>query len=253
MRIRLLDGFDRWMARHRLAYASLVMVAVCVVLVLFVDLPLATWMATGAWNETDRAFKLIGQMGRAEGWVAAAVLAYLAATWARRRRPEGPRAEWYRWLSRHLNLLFGTLLGTTVIIHLLKNGVARFRPELWYRYREYGFGWPFDEGFPADSFPSGHTQTAFSVAAVVALMAPRWRVPAFLLAGLVALSRLVNGAHYLSDTVAGAFIAIAVCHALKRVLLDPARTWPGESVIDWVLAFLRRRRQAKDSPASTRA
>ncbi len=253
MTLRLFEGFDRWMARHRLAYGSLVVLTVCVVLVLFVDLPLAIWLSDDSWRRVGDAFRLVGQLGRAEGWVALALAAYIAATWTRLRQPRGAVAEWCRWLTRHLNLLFATLIVTAAIIHLLKNGVARLRPEYWFRHGEYGFGWPFVEGFPADSFPSGHTQTAFAVAAVLALLAPRWRYSAYLLAGLVGLSRLVNSAHYLSDVVGGAFIAVAVCFALRRILLDPARRWPGESVPEWLLAWWRRRRQAKASPDSTRA
>jgi membrane-associated phospholipid phosphatase len=252
MRLAALEGFDRWMARHPLAYASLVVLAASVVLVLFVDLPLSIWLQSGGWARLDGIFNLVGQLGRAEGWIAAALLAYVWANWTRRRLRQGPRAEWCRWLTRHINLFLLTLLASTPIIHLLKNGVARFRPALWYRDGQYGFGWPFAEGFPADAWPSGHTQTAFAVAAVMALVAPRWRLPVYLVAGLVGLSRLVNGAHYLSDVVAGAFIAIATCFALKSILLDPARQWPAQSLLSWPGALLRHR-QSKASPASTRA
>lgn len=248
----LSERFDRWMARHRLAYASLVVLAACIVSILFVDLPLSIWLQTGAWRDLDPLFHWIGEMGRAEGWVAFALVVYLWVNWRRRRLVQGPEAEWCRWLTRHINLLFLTLILSTPIIHLLKNGVARFRPKLWYGEGEYGFGWPFVEGYPADAFPSGHTQTAFAVAAAIALLAPRWRHAAYLLAGLVGLSRLVNAAHYLSDVIAGAFIALAVAFALRPILLDPTRRWPGETMLEW-LPLLRRRRQAKASPASTRA
>jgi membrane-associated phospholipid phosphatase len=85
-----------------------------------------------------------------------------------------------------------------------------------------------------DSFPSGHTQVAFATAAVLALMAPRWAIAIFLLAGLVAASRLVTGWHYLSDVVASAFISVVIVRALARVLLDPAREWPGQSPLAWL-------------------
>lgn len=247
----LVERFDRWMARHRLAYASLVVLAASAVCVLFVDLPLSIWLQTGVWLRLDPLFNWIGQMGRAEGWVAIALLLYVWGNWRRRRLREGPGAEAARRLVRHVNLFFLTLALSAPIIHLLKNGVARFRPGLWYNEGQYGFGWPFVEGFPADAWPSGHTQTAFAVAVAVAIALPRWRYLAYGLAGLVGLSRLVNGAHYLSDVMAGGFIAIAVALALRPILLDPARRWPGESFVDWALAAVRRRQ--KDSPAKTRA
>src|SRR6478752_9066185 len=49
------------------------------------------------------------------------------------------------------------------------------------------------------SFPSGHAATAFAAATVVAILAPRLRVPALVLAALVAFSRVYLGVHFLSD------------------------------------------------------
>jgi undecaprenyl-diphosphatase len=58
------------------------------------------------------------------------------------------------------------------------------------------------------SFPSGHAATSFACATVLSAFAPRWRVPFFLLATLIALSRLYNGVHYPTDVVAGALLGV---------------------------------------------
>jgi undecaprenyl-diphosphatase len=58
------------------------------------------------------------------------------------------------------------------------------------------------------SFPSGHSATAFACATVLSVCAPRWRVPFFVLATLIALSRLYNGVHYPTDVVAGALLGV---------------------------------------------
>jgi membrane-associated phospholipid phosphatase len=57
------------------------------------------------------------------------------------------------------------------------------------------------------SFPSGHSLTAFALAALLAhhLAAP-WRYGLLLLAGLIACSRVVVGAHWPVDIVVGALI-----------------------------------------------
>ena len=60
------------------------------------------------------------------------------------------------------------------------------------------------------SFPSGHSSTAFAGATMLAAFAPRLRVPLYVLAALIALSRLYNGDHYPTDVLAGAILGTAV-------------------------------------------
>jgi undecaprenyl-diphosphatase len=72
----------------------------------------------------------------------------------------------------------------------------------------------------SSSFPSGHAATSFACATVLSVLVPRWRVPFFVLATLIALSRLYNGVHYPTDVVAGAllgvFVALLVMAAASR-------------------------------------
>jgi membrane-associated phospholipid phosphatase len=62
----------------------------------------------------------------------------------------------------------------------------------------------------SDSFPSGHAATAFAAATAVALVYPRLRVPALVLAALVAVSRTYLGVHYWSDVIVGSLFGVAV-------------------------------------------
>ena len=59
------------------------------------------------------------------------------------------------------------------------------------------------------SFPSGHSATSFACATVLATFQPRLRVPLFVLATLIALSRLYNGDHFPLDVLAGALLGVA--------------------------------------------
>jgi len=70
-----------------------------------------------------------------------------------------------------------------------------------------------DERIFHNSFPSGHTTTAFALAFWVFLLTYRtryqgWGYGALLLAGLVGLSRVYRGVHYPSDVLAGAAIGV---------------------------------------------
>ncbi len=70
----------------------------------------------------------------------------------------------------------------------------------------------------AHSFPSGHSATSFACATVLAALAPRYRVPLFVLAALIALSRLYNGMHYPTDVVAGSLLGVATGVLVLRAL-----------------------------------
>ena len=65
------------------------------------------------------------------------------------------------------------------------------------------------------SFPSGHASTAFAGATMLAAYVPRLRVPLYLLATLIALSRLYNGVHYPTDVIAGAVLGTATALLLR--------------------------------------
>ena len=54
------------------------------------------------------------------------------------------------------------------------------------------------------SFPSGHASTSFACATVLGSFAPRLRVPLYVLAALIALSRTYVGVHFPLDVLAGA-------------------------------------------------
>ncbi len=61
-----------------------------------------------------------------------------------------------------------------------------------------------------DSFPSGHTTLAFSMATVAGHAYTRLRIPLYTIALGTAFARIYLGRHYLSDVIAGAAIGTLV-------------------------------------------
>jgi undecaprenyl-diphosphatase len=72
------------------------------------------------------------------------------------------------------------------------------------------------------SFPSGHTNAAFSIAFVLSYVFPALSILFFTLAGLVAISRIYLGYHYPTDVVVGfaaSYIAfVPVSHMVTPLL-----------------------------------
>ena len=67
------------------------------------------------------------------------------------------------------------------------------------------------------SFPSGHASAAFACATVIAWASPRLAVPVYVLAALVAWSRVYVGVHYPLDVLGGAVLGVLVATALLKL------------------------------------
>jgi membrane-associated phospholipid phosphatase len=66
------------------------------------------------------------------------------------------------------------------------------------------------------SFPSGHSATAVALAIALSWIYPRGRWVFAVLAFMACLQRLVSGAHFLSDIMAGSDIAVLVSLVFYR-------------------------------------
>ncbi len=81
---------------------------------------------------------------------------------------------------------------------LLKNSIRRPRP----KESIIGFK-PSHKPSDQFSFPSGHTAAAFLFATLLSYFYPPIMVVAFIVAGMIGLSRVLLGVHYPSDIAAG--------------------------------------------------
>ena len=116
-------------------------------------------------------------------------------------------------LKRRGATLFLVLLLThefsTVLANVLKGSVHRLRPEVQFGAAYAGTGF-WASGPHNDSFPSSHTAIYFSLCWPLVVAFPRWRGPLLVLPGLIALGRLVLGAHYLSDVWFSLWLVVAL-------------------------------------------
>ena len=94
-----------------------------------------------------------------------------------------------------------------------------------------GFYGPWNEGKllvgqPAyNSFPSGHTATAFGLAAVLVYACPPAGIAAVAGASLVARSSIVMGAHHVSDVVVSVVLSFAVAWVVWKWLKGRGGDW----------------------------
>ena len=118
-------------------------------------------------------------------------------------------------------MIASTLAGMTVNLSRLTTGRTRPRAvaeQGWYGPKN-GEKWLIGEA-DFNSFPSGHTATAFGFAGVFLFAAPEWGLLAIVVASAVAISRILLGAHHPSDVITAATVALGiawlVCEFLGR-------------------------------------
>jgi len=106
-----------------------------------------------------------------------------------------------------------TLITSGLIVPVLKHLAGRSRPNAEQGAHDFH---PLNGG---ESFPSGHTAEAFTVAASIAENYHRPWITGltYSIAGLVGYARMEHEAHWASDVTAGAFIGIGVAKQVAKL------------------------------------
>ena len=192
------------------------------------DRTVAAWMqdlGSSMGGDLHRELVVWGQYGQAT-WLVVAAIAFV-------------RLVPWRW-RRVLDLIAAAGL-TWAVAFGIKIAVGRPRPKFddpWVILGPFGqypvnaaagvrHAWELWAPISSDlwSMPSSHTAFAVMLSVFIAAMAPRLRVLAAVLAAIVALSRVMLGAHYPSDVFVGAAVglgcaSLVVKHGLGVRSLD---------------------------------
>ncbi len=169
----------------------------------FIDIPVATFCKSLPQSVQD-LFETITPLGVSTWSLVGSFSLFLLFRHYRRR------VYAHRALFLFLAIAVSGIAGA-----FLKWVMGRFRPKLFFEGDLYGFNF-FNTAHEETSFPSGHSATAFSLALVLSLFFPRYRLPLFCFAVIVSASRVVITSHYLSDAVGGAFIALMTVFLLRK-------------------------------------
>jgi membrane-associated phospholipid phosphatase len=184
-------------------YISVICLMMTVVSYLLWDIPLAKYC-----RELNPAviniFDVITRLGISTWYIVASVIFYLFFRFVYKNNLNAARSLF----------VFIALSVTGIFINIVKWIAGRYRPVELFNHGYFGFDY-FGVGYEWTSFPSGHAQTAFSLATALTILFPRWGVPLFIVAIAVGVSRIILTSHYLSDVIAGAGIGILLTLAVK--------------------------------------
>jgi len=215
------DGLSRLAARlrhpsrdlRRFALGSALTAAAVWFSYAYLDRPLVDYFADRG-PLIQHAFRVITAFGISTGYLVIAALAALGFFLAARRSADAVLRNRRELLAWRAGFVFVTVAGAGLIADILKPVFGRARPRLWLSDHVFGFTW---HGARAAywSFPSGHTVTIVSLGLALITIERRFRALFIAAMLLVAASRIVLAEHYLSDVIAGAFLAATVAWAAR--------------------------------------
>ena len=112
---------------------------------------------------------------------------------------------------------FFYILTVGIVTQIIKHIVGRPRPN--HTNFEDVFDFKFftlESSF--HSFPSGHSSTIFIVCLILVSALPKLKYFFYFLASVVAFSRVIVGAHFFTDILAGAILALILFKALNKLI-----------------------------------
>ena len=117
-------------------------------------------------------------------------------------------------------------LSAVACCYLFKGLFGRTRPWVLHNglYHFLGPAYGFGHGASYQSFPSAHTSGAFALAAGLSWFYPRGRGLFYFMGLVVAWQRVMRHAHFPSDVIAGALLAVTVVRTVLWL------GWPGKLI-----------------------
>jgi membrane-associated phospholipid phosphatase len=207
---------------NRTGWAALALgFAVLLAVTHFVDVPVSLWAQSWPGPVRD-IFFAITDFGLSD-WFLIPSLALFAVSGLLALLVPAPTPK--RALRQLTGVSAYVFLGVGLpglVSSLIKRGIGRARPELYEQSGPLSFE-SFINDWTHQSFPSGHATTAFAVCFVVSFVSPRWFPLALAYALAVALSRIVVGAHYPTDVLAGAVVGTLGAYAVRNFFAS--RNW----------------------------
>lgn len=211
----------------RIALAVAATAILVVVSMMFFDQRVDLYLH-GEGPDLHALFEMTGRLGEAWGWLVLFGLGFAGLHWGGELPRLRGAAQRMRALAAIPAFLFAAVAVSGLVADVMKIGFGRMRPKLLFRSHFYGFTWL---AWRPDhwSFPSGHATTIVALATALWWLWPRHLLFYMLVAAIVAVSRIVVGAHYPSDVIAGALIAVLSVRAVVSLFarwgidLDAAR------------------------------
>jgi membrane-associated phospholipid phosphatase len=184
----------------------------CGIAALSIDRAAAHFIYDHVNARAHKALDRITHYAKAGHWLAVAILALVIAAVAKHFDYSPPQI--FLLINYSLAFIASLTLGSAVL-HIIKLVLGRRRPRDDMEMGLYGF-MPLAFNSDYNSFPSGHSLTICCVAVIFTCVWPMLWPVWFAIAAVLAVTRALLTAHFLSDVLIGAGIGLI---AAREVLL----------------------------------
>jgi undecaprenyl-diphosphatase len=206
-------GWPSWLFDHHPLGLALAGLSVVLAIALWLDTPLHR-LTGGLDPALHRVFAMVTRIGKSDWSILLAAALCLGFALRARRAARWRDAVLWRNAAGLAGFVLAALLASGIAANVLKWGLGRARPSISDGVAPFGFD-PIATSAGWASFPSGHATTIVALAVALGFVWPRLRLAFLSLALWVAVSRVMVGAHWLSDVVAGAALGAATVYALR--------------------------------------
>ena len=182
-------------------------------LALTIDRQLAHFIYDHVSAPVHKALDGITHYAKAGHWLAAAILALIAAAGMRHY---GVLAEESTQLINYSLAFIASLTMGSAVLHVIKLVLGRRRPRDDMEMGLYGFQ-PLAFNPDYNSFPSGHALTICCVAVIFTCVWPMCWPVWFAVAALLGVTRALLTAHFLSDVLIGGGIGLIAAREVLQL------------------------------------
>lgn len=194
---------------------------VTAIVVVLIDLPLAKAMQKKD-DTVHMVFAAVTDIGKSTIWLLGLAFGTLVSWVLARSSSVIGIVRLYRWMAGYLLFSIGAIIISGLFVNIIKVLIGRARPRMYFGEGITGI---YPPGLNSDfqSFPSGHASTVVALATALALFFPRWKIRIFTIGVILALTRVVVNAHYLSDVIVSSVITLFITSLLAAYCAS--RTW----------------------------
>jgi membrane-associated phospholipid phosphatase len=200
--------------KRKVIFSSLVALILCLILILFVDRPLADVLRF-VNPSFQKFFSHVTLLGRSGSYLVISgtifILFYPSSKIDRFEKHARPLRK-YALIAF---FIFVSIAISGLLTDALKVVFARYRPFMLYRMGKYGFVFFTTSPAKVLSFPSGHANTIAALMTALYFVKPRYGLLYLLIALMVMASRVIIGEHFLSDVIVGAYIGFLTTWYLR--------------------------------------